>query len=213
MLIVDDHRVLLDSLSAMLGDCKGLEVVGTATTVEEAVAAADACRPDVVLMDFRLRGGKGTVASAAIIARQPGVAVVFLSADDSESAMLAAFEAGAAAYMRKTDAMGTVEEVVLRAAADDLPMPRDLLARLLQHQRQRAPAVPGRPRPELAPRELDALRLLVRGLDDREAAGMLGLSEPAARDLVGAVVAKMGCRTRLAAILRAHELRLVDGVE
>jgi DNA-binding NarL/FixJ family response regulator len=116
VLIVDDHPVLADAVRALIEDDPGLKVVGMAVDAAGAVAAAESGRPDVVLMDFRLRGGDGPQAARAILERQPDVAVVFLSADSSDAARRAAAQAGAVDYLVKSSGMGDLAGAVRRAA-------------------------------------------------------------------------------------------------
>jgi DNA-binding NarL/FixJ family response regulator len=116
VLIVDDHPVLADAVRSLIEDHDDLEVVGMAADTAGAVEAAEAGRPDVVLMDFRLRGGDGPRAARAILERQPDVAVVFLSADSSDAARGAAAQAGAVEYLVKSTGMGDLVDAVRRAA-------------------------------------------------------------------------------------------------
>jgi DNA-binding NarL/FixJ family response regulator len=211
VLLVDDHKVLVEGLRALLGDYADLEVIGTAGTGAEAIEAVDARPPDVVLMDYRLPGGDGAAATAAIHARHPGVAVVFLSADDSDAALLAAVEAGAVGYLVKSEAMSQVADAVRLAAAGEMLLPNDVLARLIQHQRQRSRDERSRDRllDTMTPREVEVLRLMADGLDNQQVAQRLSISYLTVRGHVRNILDKLDCHTKLAAVARASEYGLI----
>src|SRR5690242_3187061 len=101
VLIVEDHRLMVEGLSSLLGEEPMLKVVGTAGTVKDAVEAARTLRPQVVLMDFRLPDGNGAEATERIRQEHPDVAVLFLSAEVSDEAMMRAVDAGACGYISK----------------------------------------------------------------------------------------------------------------
>jgi DNA-binding NarL/FixJ family response regulator len=214
VLIVDDHELLLEGLRTLLGQYPDVEVVGAATTATDAVEKVAELHPDVVLMDYRLRDGDGASATAAIRSKDADVAVVFLSADDSESALFAAVEAGAVGYLDKSNSTVEVIDAVRRAAAGEMLLPQEVLARLIQHQRQRA--LDRRKREhllgELTPRELEILRLMGAGLDTQEIAGRLFISQQTVRGHVRNVLGKLDCHTRLAAVARGGEYGLLENL-
>src|SRR5947209_3551307 len=120
VLIVDDHRIMREGLTAVLGDLEDIEIVGAVGTVKEALEQVAASAPDVVLMDYRLPDQDGASATAAIRSCHPAVAVVFLSADEGEQALFAAVEAGAAGFLVKSEAAIDVAEAVRRAARGEI---------------------------------------------------------------------------------------------
>lgn len=211
MLIVDDHPILVEGLRALLGDHPDLDITGTAGTVAQAVEAVDTRPPDVVLMDYRLPDGSGPVATAAIRARHPGVAVLFLSGDDSNAALLAAVEAGAAGFLVKSEAMGQLADAVRSAATGEMVLPRNVLARLIRHHRQRSLDERSRQRlPEtMTPRELEVMRLMADGLDNQQVAERLLIDDRTVRGHVRSILDKLDCHTKLAAIAKASEYRLI----
>jgi DNA-binding NarL/FixJ family response regulator len=150
-------------------------------------------------------------ATAAIHAGHPDVAVLFLSADDSEIALFAAVEAGAVGYLVKSEAMGQVAESVRRAAAGEMLLPKHVLAQLIQHQRQRDIDERARERllEEMTPRELDVLRLMADGLDNQQIAERLSISYLTVRGHVRNILGKLTCHTKLAAVARASEYGLI----
>ena len=115
VLIVEDHRLMVEGLAALLGEEPHLKVVGTAGSVAEAIEAAASLRPQVVLMDFRLPDGNGAEATERIRREHPEVAVLFLSADISDDAMMLAVDAGACGYVSKAASAEELTSAIRRA--------------------------------------------------------------------------------------------------
>jgi DNA-binding NarL/FixJ family response regulator len=211
VLIVDDRRVVVEGLRALLSERPGLEVVGTASSVASAVSSARSNRPDVVLMDFRLPDGTGAVAAKAIRAEQPLVAVVILSADDSEESLLAAVEAGACGYLVKTDSVSDVADAIRRAADGEILVPPSLLVRLVTSHRQRALDRSRKERllGELTHREIEILRLMTEGLDNQSISERLLISYTTVRAHVRNILGKLDAHSKLEAVARASEYGLL----
>ena len=98
VLIVEDHQVVADGLSALLNDQPDIIVVGSVASVVDSVARAEELRPDVALVDFRLVDGTGADAGLGIRSVRPDTKLIFLTREDSDAARFAAFEAGASAF-------------------------------------------------------------------------------------------------------------------
>ena len=207
VLIVDDHRVLVDGLRVLLGHYPDLEVVGDAASVAEAAAAVEACRPDLVLMDYHLPDGDGVGATTAIRDRHPDVAVLFLSAEETDAAVFRAVEAGAVGYLLKTETIDQLADAVRRAAAGEMLFPQHLLSRGIQQQRRRAVDERRRERlrDALTPRELEILGLMAAGMSNQEISARLCISYLTVRGHVRGILGKLDCHTMLAAVVRANE--------
>lgn len=205
VLVVEDHPVVAEGLAALLADDPRLRVVRQAETVAEAVAAAAEEPLDVALVDFRLPDGTGAQAATGIREHRPEVALVFLSADDSESAMIEAVEAGASGYLVKTAAGQEIVEAVRRAAEGEMLIPAPRLAALLARRRELAAAEDERARRlgSLTPREYEILTLMTEGLDNREIAARLHVAYPTVRSHVRSVLQKLDARSRLEAVVKA----------
>lgn len=117
VLIVEDHQLVADAVSEVIGQDSELEVVGVTGTGLDAVDKAGSLQPDVVLMDFVLPDQSGAEAAAAIKRRNPSTAIVFLSADDTPAALVAAINAGASDYLLKTGSSAGLLKALHRAAA------------------------------------------------------------------------------------------------
>ena len=116
IVIVENHQLVSESLGLLLDGQGDMEVVGKATSVQDAASLPRLAAPDVVVMDFHLEDGTGR--DAALVIRQtfPTTRFVFLSRDGSDDARLAAVEAGASAYLLKSDPAADVIEAVRMAA-------------------------------------------------------------------------------------------------
>jgi DNA-binding NarL/FixJ family response regulator len=161
----------------------------------------------VVLMDSRLPDGTGSEAAAWIRRLRPQVAIVFLSADDSDDAVLAAVESGACAYLSKAVAATQVRGAIRRAAGGEMLVPADRLAALADHQRLLEARAISRSRlfSDLTMREQQVLNLLVAGLDNRQIASHMGIAYGTVRSHVRNLMDKIGVHSRLEAVVRAGE--------
>jgi len=207
VLVVEDHPILAESLVALLSEVPDFEVVGSVDTMRDAIAMAEERIPDVVLMDSRLPDGTGSEAAAWIRRLRPEVAIVFLSADDSDDAVLAAVESGACAYLSKAVAATQVRGAIRRAAGGEMLVPADRLAALAGHQRLLEARAISRSRlfSDLTMREQQVLNLLVAGLDNRQIAGRMGIAYGTVRSHVRNLMDKIGVHSRLEAVVRAGE--------
>src|SRR6185295_5237498 len=167
---------MVEGLSSLLGEVPNVKVVGTAGTVKDAVEAARALDPHVVLMDFRLPDGNGAEATERIRKEHSEVAVVFLSADISDDAMMQAVDAGACGYVSKSATTEELTSAVLRAAEGEFLFSAATMTRLLMRQRESRRTMGERARlaNELTPREHDVLRMMATGLDNYDIADKLG---------------------------------------
>src|SRR5690242_5580017 len=134
VLIVEDHRLMVEGLSSLLAEAPELKVAGTASTVREAVEAAGKLQPQVVLMDFRLPDGNGAEATERIRREHPEVAVLFLSADVSDEAMMLAVDAGACGYVSKAASAEELVSALRRAGEGEFLLPAATMTRLLARQ-------------------------------------------------------------------------------
>ncbi|HEV3232568.1 MAG TPA: response regulator transcription factor [Candidatus Dormibacteraeota bacterium] len=207
VVVIDDHPLVLEGLLAVLTAEPDIEVVGAAGTAEEGVAVAARERPEVVVTDFRLPGRTGAEAAVDLRAAVPGVAIVFLSADDSDASMMAAVEAGAAAYLAKAGRPEALVEAVRRAAAGEMLIPAAVLARLIGVRSAQARAQAGREAVERAftAREREILDLMSLGLDNPSIAVRLFIEPTTVRWHVRNLIEKLGAHSKLEAVARAAE--------
>ncbi|HEY8644142.1 MAG TPA: response regulator transcription factor [Candidatus Dormibacteraeota bacterium] len=212
VLVVDDHRLVAEALTSLLSEHPEVRVVGTAGSVGEAVTVGAEARPDVVLMDFRLPDGDGTVAARQIRAEHPEVAVLFLSAEHGDEAMLKAVEAGACGYISKDTGPDELVAAIRRAADGEFLLPAATMSRLLSRQREvrQQELEQQRLLDELTPREQQILSLLATGANNRAIAAQLGIAYGTVRTHVRSLLEKLESSSRLQAVSTARERRLLD---
>ena len=205
ILIVDDHQIVSDALAALLNMQTDMLVVGSASSVADSATHVMELCPDIVIMDFRLNDGTGSDAELAIRAAGCNAKVIFLSRDDSEGAQFAAVEAGASAFIHKSNAMAELIDAVRRVADGGSLFDPTTIAAMLNTRREA-----DRQRNGLTPREKEILGLMAGGTSSREIASTLGISYYTVRTHVRSLGLKLACHTKLAVVLRARELALIN---
>jgi two-component system, NarL family, response regulator len=193
ILVVDDHFMVRMGLSASLNVEPDLEVVAEAESGEEALDAYRRHSPTIVIMDVRLPGMSGADATAAIIREFPGARILMLSTHAGEEEIYRALQAGARGYVLKS----TVREELLHAIREVSegrrfldPVVAPVLAERMSHR-------------SLTSRELEVLRMVVKGLGNKEIANTLNLSETTVKLHVSHVLAKLNVEDRTQAATAA----------
>jgi DNA-binding NarL/FixJ family response regulator len=221
VLVVDDQPLVRSGLAVILDAELDLTVVGEAGDGQQAVAAALALRPDVVLMDVRMPGMDGIAATATICA-QTIARVLVLTTYDRDEYVYAALRAGASGFLLKTMRRQELVDAVRVVAAGDALLAPSVTRRLIAELVARRDPQPCRP-PQppgcsstasrlvgLTPRETDTLRQLARGLSNVEIAAQLFVTEHTVKTHVSNLLAKLGLRDRVQAVVLAYECGLVE---
>jgi DNA-binding NarL/FixJ family response regulator len=195
VLIVDDHPVVRDGLRTVLATEPGIVVVGECGRGDEAVAAAAALRPDVVLMDLRLPGLDGVEATAQITAAGTA-AVLVLTTYDSDGDILRAVEAGATGYLLKDASRQDLARAVKAAARGETVLAPPVAAKLVGRLR-------GGRTPLLTPREAEVLACVANGLSNPDIGRALFIGEATVKSHVLRIFDKLGVRDRTAAVTTA----------
>ncbi len=210
-LVVDDHQVVADGLALTLSHYSDIAVVGVATTVAEAVRMAVAHQPNVVLLDYFLPDGTGAMAAAQLHERVPGVAIVILTANGGDDALLAAVNAGACGFLLKTQAAIQVVDAVRRAAEGEMLIPAATLVGLLGRRRNSASANGHEGQHvALTSREQEILNLMAQGTSNRAISQRLVIEYSTVRSHVQKILDKIGAHSKLEAVARASELGLLN---
>jgi DNA-binding NarL/FixJ family response regulator len=204
ILIADDHPVFRFGLRALLNTMSDTEVVGEATSGDEAVALASSTQPDVILMDITMPGMSGIEATRRIREATPAARVLIVSMLDDDT-VFAAMRAGARGYVVK----GTEPAEMLRAIravadGDAIFSPR--IAERLMHYFTTAPTTAVFP--DLTEREHEVLGLIARGLTNSAIAERLSLSPKTIRNYITEIFSKLQVADRAQAIVRAREAGL-----
>jgi two-component system response regulator DevR len=205
VLIVEDHRLVGESLQLLLDREPDLEVVALATSGAEARRLAAELTPDLLLVDFRLPDATGAEVARALRQRQPRLKIVFLSMVVSPMLLLDAVRAGARGYLLKSQPASELIDSLRRAAAGEMLIPAHVLAELVEELGDRALLL-GR----LTPRERELLNLVALGLDNREIGRRLGIRYVTVRGHLRNLLAKLDAHSKLEAVVRASELGLIE---
>lgn len=208
VLIVDDHPLTRDALSALLGQ-EGFDVVGTAVSGEEAIEKAEAFQPDLVLLDLTMPGMDGLTALPEICERSPSSEIVVLTASDAEENLLAAIRGGAAGYLLKTEPPHQIATFLRGVARGDAALSGGVARRLLDRVREGGgPAgIPESITRLLSAREVEVLLLLDERLGTDEIAERLFISEHTVRSHVKSLLRKLGVSSRREALQRLETAR------
>jgi DNA-binding NarL/FixJ family response regulator len=210
VLFVEDHRLLADSLSALLRREPDIAVVGIAGTVAEAKELARN-RLDVVLMDYQLPDGTGAEATRAIKARWPAARVIMVTALTDDETVLESIQAGADGYLTKDRAAEEVVLAVRAAFAGETLLPRSVIAEIARRVALSKERTDERLMIEpLTPRELEVLRALSEGLSTPEICERLFIAPNTLRTHVQNIMGKLRVHSKLEAVAFALRYRLVD---
>ncbi|MEJ5946157.1 response regulator transcription factor [Pseudokineococcus basanitobsidens] len=219
VLVVDDHVLYRRGLERVLELEDDVVIVGEAGDGSEAIARAEELLPDVVLMDVRMPRRSGIEACAAIREVAPSARIVMLTMSDEEEDLFSAVRAGAVGYLLK-DVPGEEVAAGLRAVHGGQSlispsMASHLLAEFAALSRRGAAEadVPAVPAPRLTARELEVLRLVARGLTNRDIAGQLWISENTVKNHVRNLLEKLQLHSRMEAAMYAVRARLLDPEE
>lgn len=208
VLLVDDHPLFLDGVTAALSGDPDLAVVGTAGDRVSALAQAEALEPDVVLMDLNLPDGSGVDATRELLATRSTIRVLVMTMSNDDDAVVAAMRAGARGYVVKGAGRDDLLHAVRTVAAGGAVFSPGVADRLGAFFSGLA-AQPGREVfPQLTEREREVLELLARGYDNRRIARELFLSDKTVRNHVSNVLARLDAPDRAEAILRARRAGL-----
>jgi len=210
VLIADDHPVFRYGLRALLqAEATTMEVVGEATSGEEAVAFAAQSLPDVILMDVNMPGLNGIEATRRILAATPQIGILMLTMFDDDESVFAAMRAGARGYLLKgaegDEAIRAISTVSKGEAIFSPAIARRLMGYFAKPQ-------PGPPSahlfPELTEREREVLTLIAQGYTNPAIAEQLVLSPKTVRNHVSSIFSKLQVAGRAEAIIRARDAGL-----
>jgi len=212
VLVVDDQELVRLGFCVILDAADGITVVGEAANGEAAVSQVAAHEPDVVLMDIRMPGMDGLEATRQIT-RSPTATpkVVMLTTFDLDDYVYEALRAGASGFLLKDSPRHDLIAAVRAAAAGDALLAPSVTRRLIEAFARRPPETSPSPSQlsSLTARERDVLLLLARGRSNAEIAEILFVSEATVKTHVGNLLAKLGLRDRVQAVILAYETGIV----
>ena len=196
LLVCDDHPVVRSGLQGMLRSQPDFEVVAEASDGLQAVALAHQYRPDVVLMDLRMPEMDGATATAEIKAAHPEIQVLILTTYETDADILRAVEEGAAGFLLKDARQEDLFDGIRQAAQGKAPLAPGVAARLMRRLR-------GAEDEQLSGREIEILQLVARGLNNKDIARELLISESTVKAHMLHIFDKLGVTDRTAAVTTA----------
>lgn len=206
ILVVDDHEIFAHSLVRLLGSRPGFKIVGIAGRVADAVDAAVAYEPDVILMDFELPDGDGAQATEQVKALIPAAKVVMLTVRADEQALVRAIAAGCSGFVNKDAPVEELLDAIVAVNEGETITPQAELAPLLHRLRPTRRGLGA----DLTPREMDVLRLMASGLVNKEIAQHLGVRLNTVRNHVQNVSYKLHAHSKLEAVATAVREGVLD---
>ena len=198
VLLADDHALVRAGLEELLRTTEGIDVVGAAADGAEAVRIAAEQAPDVVLMDLEMPGVDGIEATRRLVAGPCDAAVVILTSFSDRERILQALDAGAVGYVLKDAEPHELVAAIRAAARGESPLAPKAASAVLGARRERAPAA------ELTEREREVLSLVGAGLQNKQIARRLGISEKTVKAHLTSVFRQLGVFDRTQAALWAQ---------
>ena len=205
ILVVDDHPIVRQGLVATLEDESDFDVVGAASSAEEALTKAAHHLPDLILLDLELPGIGGIEAIPSLLAVSPTTRILVFTAYDTDERVLDAVRAGAGGYLLKGAAVAEIASAIRAVAAGGTALAPSAAARLANAVRAPRGAGP------LTTREREVLRLIAQGLPGKQIAGSLGITERTVKFHTAALIRKLGADNRAQAVALAAQRGLLDG--
>jgi two-component system, NarL family, response regulator len=190
VLCVDDHPIVREGLTSAISDQPDMVVIGEAATGEDAVALFKQHRPDITLMDLRLRGMSGLDAIRAIHEHDVHARVIVLTMYEGDEDIHRALAAGAAAYLLKDTLSDDLLRVVREVHAGGAPMTSEVEARLAERAAQ----------PKLTPREIEVIGRVASGRRNKEIADDLGIRLDTVEVHLRNIFTKLGAKERISAV-------------
>jgi DNA-binding NarL/FixJ family response regulator len=214
VLIADDQPLFRRGLWVVLGTDERIEVVAEAENGEEAIARAVELVPDVVLMDVRMPKVNGIEAARVISEQVPTTKIIMLTVSDEEDDLYEAIKAGATGYLLKEISVEEVAEAIQAVVQGQSLITPSMASKLLTEfqklsNRTEEAAQYSAP-PTLTPRELEVLKLVAKGMSNREIGDELFISENTVQTHIRNILEKLHLHSRMEAVIYAVRERLLD---
>jgi len=214
-MIVDDHALFRRGLEMVLDEEPDIELVGQASDGAEAVEKAAESLPDVVLMDIRMPRSSGIEACRAMKEAAPSAKIIILTISDEEEDLFEAIRAGASGYLLKDIPLDEVAEAVRAVDGGQSLINPSMAGKLLtefatlarRDGEARAQEVPA---PKLTDREMQVLKLVARGMNNRDIAKELFISENTVKNHVRNILEKLQIHSRMEAVMVAVREKLIE---
>lgn len=208
VLIADDHPLFRDGMHGLLASVAETEVVGEATSGEEAISQAEALHPDVILMDVNMPGINGIEATRRILHVSPHIRVLVVTMFEDDGSVFSAMRAGARGYILKDAGKNDILRAIRAVSNGEAIFSPAIAARLIDYFTTQTPTLPKEILPSLTEREREILQLIARGRSNADIAHELSLSPKTVYNYVSNILSKLQVADRAQAIIRAREAGL-----
>lgn len=210
ILLVDDHEVVRVGLKALLDKHPDFEVIAEAASARDAIEKTKANKPDVVVMDIRLKGGSGIEACQEITEKYPETKVIMLTSYAEDEMLFSAIRAGASGYVLKQIGSDDLINAIEAIGRGEALLDPAVTQRVFQEVRKAAREEEASAFAELTQQEMHVLQLVSEGRTNRQIAEMLFLGEGTVRNYVSSILSKLNVRNRAEAAAYAVEHNLKD---
>ncbi len=210
VLVADDQSMVRAGFRMLLADEEDIEVVAEAANGLEAVEKAARFEPTVILMDIRMPELDGLEATRRILAADRGARVLILTTFDLDEYVYEALRAGASGFVLKDDSPEQLIAAIRTVASGDALLSPTVTRRVIRRFAALQPPTPPKELDELSEREREVFRLVARGLSNAEIGQELFIGETTVKTHVTHILAKLGLRDRVQAVVLAYRTGLVD---
>jgi DNA-binding NarL/FixJ family response regulator len=213
VMVADDHALFRRGLQMVLEQEKDLELVGEASDGAEAVAKAQELMPDVILMDVRMPKRSGIEATGQIKDLLPHVKILMLTISDEEADLYEAIKAGASGYLLKEIPIEEVADAIRSVWAGQSRISPSMASKLLNEFAAMSKVSGERPQvpaPRLTDREMEVLRLVAKGMNNRDIAKQLFISENTVKNHIRNILEKLQLHSRMEAVVYAVREKLLE---
>ncbi|NHM30182.1 response regulator [Neobacillus terrae] len=209
LMLVDDHAVLRDGLKNILGLEEDIEVVGEAVSGDDAISATEILLPDVILMDINIPGKSGIEVTGIIKKAYPSVKVLMLTMFDHDEYFMAAIREGADGYLLKDAPSQNVVDAIRSVAKGHSVIHPSMTKKFLSFELLREEPEPVNKNSILTEREKEVLLCLVQGMNNKEIAKSLFISDKTVKIHVSKIFKKLEVKSRSQVVIYAVQNQLV----
>ncbi len=213
VMICDDHALFRRGLIMVLESELGMEVVGEAEDGDEAIKKAEELAPDVVLMDVRMPNVSGIEATRRIAEVNPTAKILMLTVSDEEDDLYDAIKAGATGYLLKEISIEEVADAIRAVVSGQSLISPSMASKLLTeftNLAKKADEKQAVPSPRLTDREMEVLKLVAKGLNNRDIAKQLFISENTVKNHIRNILEKLQLHSRMEAVVYAVREKLLE---